>query len=151
MQPRLRRFCCQLSHCLLRILQAARGSWLAALDARGAFRGRQEVQVLFTGTTGVLLTKERLWAKHRDGRGGEESSGRGRIGYRPQIAGDGVSTSHLASKKSAVSLDKSYWKHAVTAEQQQQYLRGRRRCVGAAYVSKKVRLTAPCICCICST
>ena len=58
---------------------AARGSWLAVLDARGAFRGRQ-VQVLFTGTTGVLLTKERLWAKHRDGRGGEESSGRGRIG-----------------------------------------------------------------------
>ena len=44
---------------------------------------------------------------------------------------------HLPSKKSAVSLDKSYWKHAVTAEQQQQYLRGRRRCVGAVYVSKK--------------
>ena len=58
---------------------------------------------------------------------------------------------HLPSKKSAVSLDKSYWKHAVTAEQQQQYLRGRRRCAGAAYVSKKVRLTAPCICCIYST
>ena len=37
-------------------LQAARGS-VAALDARGAFRGRQEVQVLFTGTKGVLLEK----------------------------------------------------------------------------------------------
>ena len=126
-------------------------SWLAALDARGAFRGRQEVQVLFTGTTGVLLTKAGLWAKHRDGRGGEESSPGDELDIDPRCRRGRKHITHLPSKKSAVSLDKSHWKHAVTAEQHQQYLCGSQRCVGAVYVSKKVRLTAPCICCICST
>ena len=45
----LLRFCCQLSRCRLRICKR-RARELAALDARGAFRGRQEVRVLFTGT-----------------------------------------------------------------------------------------------------
>ena len=49
---------------------------LAALDARGAFRGRQEVQVLFTGTK-----RESSLQKHASGesdfRGEESSAGPG--------------------------------------------------------------------------
>ena len=64
-------YCCFAACCGANVARE-----LAALDARGAFRGRQEVQVLFTGTK-----RESSLQKHASGesdfRGEESSAGPG--------------------------------------------------------------------------